>query len=96
MDSIVRKEFTLHSVLLFASENIAAGLGDYALEEKLCFQNPVDDCILSLHSLSPCLDPPFFPESLLRILSNNGELLLFLYSAYFCFLELWVIFHFYS
>ena len=52
MDSIVRKEFTLHSVLLFASENIAAGLGDYALEEKLCFQNPVDDCILSLHSLS--------------------------------------------
>lgn len=63
-----------HSVLLSASENIEE-FGDYILEEKLYFQNPIDDY---LYSLSPCLAPPFFSQSLLGILSNKGVFLLLL------------------
>lgn len=64
-----------HSVLLSASENIEEDFGDYILEEKLYFQNPIDDY---LYSLSPCLAPSFFPQSLLGILSNKGVFLLLL------------------
>lgn len=64
---------------------MAAGLGDYLLEKKLCFQNPIDDYI---YSFSPTLAPLFFLESLMKTLSNMGEFLLLLYAMYFCFLEL--------